>query len=131
MNPPLFKLGPVACRGMSTVLGRGLDRAVWRLDEWMLELWILAVVFFGFGDVVTTAAGLSIGHLVEVGPIAAPVIERYGISALVVMKLVAFAVCVAVWRWAPRPSSVGVPLGLATFGILVTGWNASLLVGAL
>lgn len=116
---------------MSTALSRSVDRAVWRLDEWMLELWILAVVFFGLGDVVTTAVGLSVGHLVEVGPIAAPVIERYGITALVGLKLVAFAVCVAVWRWAPRPSSVGVPLGLATFGILVTGWNTSLLIGAL
>lgn len=113
---------------MSTITGSRLDDAVWQLDGRTHELWILAVAFFGVGDVVTTVVGLTAGHLVEVGPIAAPVIDQYGLGALVVLKVAAFGFCYLIWRGTPSPSSVGVPLGLATFGVLVTVWNASLLL---
>lgn len=107
---------------------RGFDDAVRCLESRSTELWLLAVVFFGLGDLVTTSIGLSSGYLVEVGPLATRVVGEYGMASLVGLKLAGFAVCVALWRLEPGPGSVGVPLALATFGILVTGWNASLLL---
>lgn len=113
---------------MSTLLDTNLDDAVWRLDGRSPELWIVAVAFFGVGDVLTTFLGLTAGHLVEVGPLAGPVIDQFGLGALLVLKVAAFGFCYLLWRRTPSPSAVGVPLGLATFGVLVTGWNASLLL---
>lgn len=108
---------------MRATLKSQMADAVWYLDSWSTELWLLAILLFGVGDVVTTAVGLAGGHLVEVGPLAAPVIDHFGLAALAGLKLAAFAVCVALWRNSRRPSAVGVPLGLVTLGVLVTAWN--------
>lgn len=96
-----------------------------------MELWVIAIVFFGIGDAVTTGMGLSSGHLVEAGPIAALVIRHFGVAALVGLKIAAFGVCFTLWLLVSRPSAVGVPLGIATFGVIVTAWNGVLLLGVL
>lgn len=85
--------------------------------------WILAVLLFGVGDLVTTAVGLGIPGIVEADPLARALIDRFGIGSLVGLKLVAFALCFAVWQTVPRPYSRGVPIGLAALGGAVTAWN--------
>lgn len=90
-------------------------------------LWALAIAFFGVGDLVTTTVGLQFEQLIEVGPLTAPVIEQYGLAAMVSLKSLAFACCSVLWWYTPRPYNVGVSLGLAVFGIIVTLWNLALL----
>jgi len=91
------------------------------------ELWLLALVFFVGGDLLTTGVGLFTGGVAEVGPVVAPLIEAYGLAAMVPLKLLAVGVCYLLWRVTPAPHAVGVPLGLAVFGVLVTGWNVGVI----
>lgn len=91
------------------------------------RLWLGAILFFGVGDVVTTSVGLSAPGVREVGLLRS-VITRHGVVAVVTLKLLTFAACYLLWRAAPQPHAVGVPLGLVVLGIPVTGWNVAVLV---
>lgn len=106
----------------------GVQRAtITALVEREHVLWAVAILFFGIGDLVTTIVGLRFDQLIEVGPLTAPVIEQYGLVAMVSLKTVAFACCTVLWWYTPRPYNVGVSLGLAVFGVIVTLWNLVLL----
>ncbi|WP_254838754.1 hypothetical protein [Natronomonas marina] len=89
-------------------------------------LWLLAVLLFGVGDVVSTAAGLFAGG-VEANPVVVGAVDRYGIVAVVLLKGVVFGLCYAVWRHAPELYRAGIPAALATVGAAVTGWNLAVL----
>lgn len=97
-----------------------------RPDDW--QLWLLAVLCFGIGDVATTAVGLHVTGVVEVHPLAADGFERAVIASAIGLKAVAFGGCYLLWRLTPRPHCVGVPLGLTVLGTAVTLWNARVLV---
>jgi hypothetical protein len=107
---------------------RGEESAAAVLARSTPQLWVVAVLFFGVGDIVTTVTGFQSGHVVEVGPLVAPLVERHGAATMVLLKLVVFGVCGALWRLSPPPTRAGVPLGLATLGVLVTGWNVGVLL---
>ena len=92
------------------------------------ELWILTVAFFVFGDLVTTAVGVASGGIAEAGPIAAPIIHRYGFLSMIPLKLVVMGLAFSLWKLVPSPARIGIPLGLATVGVLVTGWNLIVLL---
>lgn len=92
------------------------------------QLWILAVLFFGIGDVVTTGVGLELAGVVEVHPVAAALFQQSTVATMVALKSIAFAGCYLLWRVAPSPSSVGVPLGLAVLGVTVTLWNSAIVL---
>lgn len=96
-----------------------------------VELWVVTVLFFVGGDLVTTAVGLMRGGVAEVGPLVAPLIMEYGLLVMFPMKLLAVGVCFVLWRLTPKPHAVGVPLGLAVFGVLVTGWNVGVILASL
>lgn len=87
------------------------------------SLWILAVCFFGIGDLVTTGIGLRTGQVVEVGPIAGPVVRVLGFPGMVALKVGFLTACFVAWRRVPDPDRVGIPLALAAMGVLITGWN--------
>lgn len=91
------------------------------------HLWLGAVLFFVVGDVVTTSVGLGLGPIVELGPLVAPLIEQYGLAAMIAIKTALLGACYCLYCCVPRPHDVGVPLGLAVLGVLVTGWNLALL----
>lgn len=91
------------------------------------RLWLLAVVLFGVGDLVTTSAGLGVGAA-EVNPLARFLIARHGLGAMVALKLLSLGCCLGLWSIAPRPYRLGIPLGLAILGGLVNAWNV-LVVG--
>jgi hypothetical protein len=93
------------------------------------ELWVLAVAFYGIGDLLTTLVGLYGGRATEAGIVAAALVEGFGVAAVIPLKLGSFLVFYLLWRAAPEPGSVGVPLGLAALGILLTAWNALVLLG--
>lgn len=100
--------------------------AVGPFDTYAAKLWVVAILFFGVGDVVTTAVGLSVGA-VETHPIVGPLVEEYLLVAMVPLKILAFGLCYGVWRLSPPSHRVGVPLGLAFLGILVSAWNVSVI----
>lgn len=92
------------------------------LAAYAATLWIGAVLFFGIGDVATTAVGLSVGAI-EAHPILGHVVEEYVLLAMVPLKAGAFALCYGVWCLSPPRLRVGVPLGLTLVGLIVTAWN--------
>jgi hypothetical protein len=95
-------------------------------DRWV---WIAALLLYGVGDTVTTLWGLSTGGVAEAGPVARPLIEAYGHSALVGIKAVVFPAFYAVWRLLRTPGRVAVPFALAVVGAVVTGWNLLVIAG--
>lgn len=93
-------------------------------------LWVIAVLFFGLGDVVTTSVGLEMVGVVEANPVAAALVERSGVGAIIVQKGAVIGGGYALWVHTPRPYRLGVPLGLALLGVLVTTWNFHVLMAA-
>lgn len=91
-------------------------------------LWTVSLVFYGLGDTLTTYVGLEQSYIVEVGPVAGPVIREYHVLGMVGLKSVVFGLCVGMYVLAPKPFHVGVPLGLAGVGVVLTVWNSLLLV---
>jgi len=110
--------------------GAGAD-AVELVRSVSAELWAITALFFVAGDALTTFVGLLSGGVAEVGPLVAPLVVEHGLVVMLPMKLLALGVCVLVWRLTPEPHDVGVPLGLAVFGVLVTGWNAGVILATL
>jgi cation transporter-like permease len=92
------------------------------------ELWVLTIVFFLVGDLVTSALGIAAGGVVEAGPLGAPIVRRYGIPGMITLKIGVLTLSYAAWRLVPDPDRIGIPLGLATVGILVTFWNGLILL---
>ncbi|MEF8877823.1 MAG: hypothetical protein V5A60_14000 [Haloarculaceae archaeon] len=92
-------------------------------------LWGLAVAFYGLGDLLTTVVGLVSGRAVEAAPVASVLVAQYGPAVVLPLKLASFLLFYLVWRAVPEPHSVGVPLGLALLGVLLTGWNTLVLLG--
>jgi len=86
-------------------------------------LWVVALLLYGVGDLVTTTVGLGQQGIVEIGPVAGPVVDAYGTRGLVVLKSGTLAASYAVWRLVPQPHRVGIPLGLVGVGLAVTSWN--------
>ena len=94
------------------------------LPQWGYhELWAVGVLFFGIGDVVTTYIGLGLDGVSEQHPIGVLLLDQYGLIAMVGLKLLAFCGFFVLWRYARRPYSLGVPLGLALLGAAITAWN--------
>ncbi|NLV11282.1 hypothetical protein GOC74_15245 [Halomicrobium mukohataei] len=95
-------------------------------------LWLLALVFFGIGDLLTTGVGLTLGSSTEANPVVASLVERYGVAVLLPIKATFFVGTYLVWRALPHPYSTTVPATLALVGVVVTAWNTGiLLVGVL
>ena len=96
-----------------------------------MRLWVIAVLSFGVGDVVTTGIGLGVPGVTEVGPVVASYVGWHPFAAIVGVKLVVFGGALLLWMSVPRPHRVGVPLGLFLVGTVVTVWNASVLIVSL
>lgn len=94
------------------------------------RLWLVSVLAFGVGDVVTTGVGVSMTGIVEAGPVAAHLLQRYSFAALLFLKVAVLLGAFAAWRVVPRPYRVGIPAGLALVGLLATAWNLGVLVSA-
>jgi hypothetical protein len=95
------------------------------------RLWLAAILTFGVGDFVTTGAGLSIAGVEEGGPFVKPLIQQYGMAAMAALKVGGFAICYLAWMALPRPQCIGIPLGLALLGTVVTGWNTLVVLAVL
>lgn len=93
-----------------------------------VALWLLALLCYGVGDVVTTVVGVHTPGVVETNPFARWAFARSVVGGMVALKGLAFAGAYLLWRAVPPPYRVGVPLGLALSGLVVTCWNMHVLV---
>jgi hypothetical protein len=90
--------------------------------------WSGAIVFYGLGDLVTTALGLQVVPVVEASPVVARAVAWSGLWVIVPLKVLVFGMAYVLWVAVPRPHSIGVPLGLFAFGFVVTVWNTIVLL---
>lgn len=86
-------------------------------------LWWLAITFFGVCDVLTTSAAVLYVPVGEGSPIVGYLLRSHGLAGLVALKMLAFGIAYAVWRFVGEPDNVGVPLALSVLGIGFTTWN--------
>lgn len=94
------------------------------------QIWLLAVLSFGVGDIVTTSIGLQTPGVFELNPVAAEFFAQSVVLSIAALKLAVLGAGFAAWKWIPRPHRVGVPLGLGVLGVLVTGWNLHVIAQA-
>lgn len=94
------------------------------------RLWLLAALGFGVGDVVTTSVGLGTAGVVEANPLLLASLQPLDLVTMVALKVAVFAGCYLFWKRIPDPYAIGVPLGLALSGGLVTAWNVHVLLRA-
>lgn len=95
------------------------------------QLWLGSLVFFGLGDLLTTSIGLVAVGVVEINPVGASLDRQFGFVAMIALKVGILGACYGLWQVSPRPHRAGIPLGLATVGVLVTAWNLHVLTVAL
>jgi hypothetical protein len=79
----------------------------------------------------TQGAPESLARHTPAGPIASVLVEGYGVAAVVPLKVGSLLLFYLLWRAVPRPHAVGVPLGLAVLGAVLTAWNTLVLFGVL
>lgn len=94
------------------------------------HLWLVAIAFFGVGDLVTTTIGYSIVGVTELSPVVTVLLEQRALVSLTVLKTAVIAAFFAIWKYAAWPYSVGIPLGLSILGVAVTVWNAGVILVA-
>ena len=100
------------------------------LDDLRPLWWYGAVAFFVGGDLVTTLVGLQLQTVVEASPVAAWLINGYGLGLIVPVKLGVVIGLYGLFRAVPHPHNIGVPLGLCALGFVVTVWNGAVIVAA-
>lgn len=103
--------------------GRTLDALVARASL----IWVLALLFYGAGDLVTTLVGFQFPGVAEVGVLAAA-LTPHGAAGFIALKAASFALFGVFWVLIPDPYRIGVPLGLAALGAVVTVWNTVVLL---
>lgn len=97
------------------------------LQDLSPHLWALSLAFYGLGDLITTIVGLRLGGITEIGPIPA-LIAHLGPTGFIGLKTIALILFVWIWKTVPEPHNIGVPLALATLGVLVTIWNLAVIL---
>ncbi|MBX0297629.1 DUF5658 family protein [Haloarcula nitratireducens] len=100
-------------------------------DSSAASIWALAILLFGVGDLITTGVGLRVGGVVETNPIPRLFFQYSVLGAMGALKIAAFGGFYVCWRLVPRPYSMGIPLGLAVLGGVVTSWNLRVVLLAL
>ena len=106
------------------------ERLVRAITRHSSLLWVFAILTFGVGDVVTTAAGLSLGA-VESHPLSEIVLTAAGIPGMIAWKALTLAAFVGFAAAVPRQWRVGVPIGVVLWGAVVTTWNLLVVVHVL
>lgn len=87
-------------------------------------LWEMTLLFWVFGDLLTTIVGLQLPGVIEVGPLAQQILSQYGYAGLIVAKVVFTGFLFGMAARVPNPYHVGIPIGLTGVGIVITLWNS-------
>lgn len=86
-------------------------------------IWACVGVFFVVGDLGTTVLGHLVPGVLEWNPTITAVLNTHGFLGLLTLKVLAVLGALFLYRVAPRPHDVAVPLGFAVVGMGVTVWN--------
>lgn len=85
--------------------------------------WAVAIVFYGFGDTITTIFGLQATGVAEGGPLVLVVLALGGIPAFILYKTLLVAVFFGVWYVVSGPVRDSIPMVLTVLGVVITIWN--------
>lgn len=85
---------------------------------------------FVIGDLLTTYIGLYYypNQIVESNPLPAYLINEFGLVSLLIVKVLIFSGFYILYKLTPNPHNIGIPIGLTSIGVAITGWNTLLLV---
>ncbi|AGB31774.1 hypothetical protein C488_14982 [Natrinema pellirubrum DSM 15624] len=89
------------------------------------RLWLAAIALFGVADIATTTYLVTTTPFAEGNPILATLFAEFGVWVLIPIKAVGFVFFYGLYRVVPRTWRVGVPIGLALLGCVVSVWNLS------
>lgn len=97
-------------------------------------LWVLAIAFYGVGDLVSTIVGLWLGAT-EGNPLPAALVDAApglvgAAVVLTVWKALVLAGFVLIARRLRPTYRIIVPVTLAVLGVVVVAWNTAVLVAA-
>lgn len=104
--------------------------AVEALAEREHLLWVAAVCLYGVGDGLTTVWGLSTTGVAEAGPLAAPIVDRYGSLAFLGYKTILVTCFYGLWSLLRSGGRVAIPVTLVLVGGIVTIWNLTVILAA-
>jgi len=100
------------------------------------DLWIAGILLWGVADVAISTVGIISGAQ-ESHPLYDPLMSLVVgldlpfwillVGTLAVWKLAALLLVALVYRAAPRPHRVGVPIGLSVWGAVVLIWNVAMI----
>lgn len=90
--------------------------------------WGLGILTFGIGDTATTIYGIKTAGVIEANRLALILISEFTIWALIPVKFLFILLALLAWYYIPEPHNFGIPLGLATLGTAVLGWNIAVLI---
>ncbi|MEA1930749.1 MAG: hypothetical protein U9O06_04275 [Euryarchaeota archaeon] len=95
-----------------------------------LQWWILAVLLYGVGDYVTTVLAVRRADVIEANPaVVALLSDQPGPLGFGLLKGGALVVCfLGFLAISESPIAIGVPVGIALLGGLVTLSNAAMIV---
>ncbi len=95
-----------------------------------LQWWLVAVLLYGVGDYVTTVLAVRRGDIVEANPaVVALLSEQPSPLGFAMLKCGALVVCfLGFLSISTSPIAIGVPVGIAILGGLVTVSNTVMLV---
>ena len=95
-----------------------------------LQWWLLAVLLYGVGDYVTTVLAVRRADVVEANPaVVALLSEQPSPLGFAVLKSGALIVCfLGFLSISTSPRAIGVPIGIAVLGAVVTASNTVMLV---
>jgi hypothetical protein len=97
------------------------------------QLWFVATLTYGVGDVVTTIALLRSPTVTEGNALVLTAVETFGQSGLVGLKLLVFGLCIGISLWSAHADDrfgyYFPPTVLAVAGAFTTAFNLRLLLG--
>ncbi|TKX73137.1 response regulator [Halorubrum sp. GN11_10-6_MGM] len=114
----------------------GDDRPLYRVrSAEFYGLWLVAALTYGLGDVLSTLyATIAVPGLIEGNPAVNALLENFGIPGFLLLKLLVFLVLISVSvqgaRARERFSYYWPPVLATAIGVLLTGSNLRLIVGA-
>jgi hypothetical protein len=107
------------------------DTSIDLLDDLTPLWWQGSILFFLIGDTATTLVGLRMHAIVEAGPVAARLVNTFGLALLPAAKIALVGGFYGAYRTVPHPHRIGVPLGLCALGFVVTVWNGAVIFAAI
>lgn len=116
----------------STIRSNDVEWTSLDADAVEYTLWMLAIAFYGVGDLVSTVVGLWFGAT-EANPLPAALVDAApglvgAAVVLTVWKALVLAGFVLIARRLRPVHRLVVPVTLAVLGVVVVAWNTTVLV---